>query len=192
MLLPVCAAHCHLTLIRPWELLLFGSVAEPLSEGSFAPVTAGRREAHLCSWQNIVSIMLLMCCVIAGSRAGSCGQEERLSLKGQGFRNISLSHIKLEKSVKHKCPDLHAEQCINSSAGLASGVSLNVFKLSFVPRSLFCLEIHLCFPATQRGEVCCCSDISQLLCTASELGTEICAQPQLSSKEHGTCSELVS
>ena len=91
-LLPVCAAHGHLTLIRTWELLLFGLAAEPRSEGSFAPVTAGRREAYLCSWQNIISITLLMCCVIAGSRAGSCGQEERLSLKGQGFRNLSLSY----------------------------------------------------------------------------------------------------
>lgn len=78
---------------NPGKKLLFGLIAEPPSEGSFAPVTAGRREAHLWSWQNVISITLLMCCVIVGSRAGSCGQEERLSLKGQGFRNISLSLI---------------------------------------------------------------------------------------------------
>lgn len=94
--------------------------------------------------------------------------------------------------MKHECPDLHAEQRINNSAGLASGVLLKVFKLSFVPRSLLRLEIHLHFPATQRGEVCCCSDISQLLCTASELGAEIRAQPRLSSAEHSTCPGLVS
>lgn len=94
--------------------------------------------------------------------------------------------------MKHKCPDLHAERCINSSAGLASGVSLKVFKLSFVPRSLLRFEVRLRFRARQRGEVCCCSDISQLLCTASELAAEIRAQPQLSRAEHSTRSELVS
>lgn len=86
--------------------------------------------------------------------------------------------------MKHKYPDLHAERRLNSSAGSGSGVALKVFKLSFVPRSLLRLEIHLCFPVTPRGEVCCCSDISQLLCAASEPGAEIHAQPRLSRAQH--------
>lgn len=52
--------------------------------------------------------------------------------------------------MKHKCPDLHAERCTNSSAGLASGVSLKVFKLSFAPRSLLCVYIHLGFSRTRE------------------------------------------
>lgn len=74
--------------------------------------------------------------------------------------------------MKHKCPDLHTERCTNSSAGLASGVSLKVFKLSFAPRSLLCVYIHLGFSRTPRGDVCCCSDISQLLRAAPEPGAE--------------------